>query len=158
MIRTRLAPFLAALSLASSGLPAAAQDEPPEYRDRADSREAWRRGYERGFERGYEKGLAEGQRRAPPAAMPAPPPAPRLGPIHVTGASYGTPSRSCDATRWVGSRANGRRSQTFEVTNDICGDPARGDRKTLEVAYRCGEVARTASAVEHRSIVLDCNL
>jgi hypothetical protein len=154
MTRTRLAPLLTALAVSTSGLPAVAQDEPPEYRDRADSREAWRRGYERGFERGYEKGAAEGQRRAPPAA----PPAPRIGPIHVTGASYGTLSRSCDATRWVGARANGRRTYTFEVTNAICGDPARGDRKSLEVTYRCGEVSRTASAVEHRPLTLDCNL
>ena len=157
MIRPRLAPVLAALALSTSGIPAVAQDEPPEYRDRADSREAWRRGYEHGFERGYEKGIAEGQRRAPVAA-PMPPPAPRLGPIHVTGASYGTLSRSCDATRWVGSRANGRRTFTFEVTNGMCGDPARGDRKSLDVSYRCGEVARTASAVEHRPVTLDCNL
>ena len=157
MIRPRLAPVLASLALAAGGLPAVAQEEPPEYRDRADSREAWRRGYENGFERGYAKGLAEGQRHAPPAAPP-PPPAPRIGPIHVTGATYGTMSRSCDATRWVGSRANGRRSFSFEVTNAICGDPAHGDRKTLEVAYRCGEVARNASAVEHRTVTLDCNL
>ena len=62
MIRTRFTPALLALAVAASGLPAAAQDEPPEYRDRADSREAWRRGYERGFERGYEKGLEESRR------------------------------------------------------------------------------------------------
>jgi hypothetical protein len=157
MNRPRLAFTLFALALAGGALstPIAAQDEPPEYRDRADSREAWRRGYERGFERGYEKGLAE-SRRAPVAA-PAPPP-PRIGPIHVTGATYGTSSRSCDATRWVASRANGRRSHSFEVTNDICGDPSRGDRKELEVAYRCGEIARTASAPEHRTLTLDCSL
>jgi hypothetical protein len=156
MTRPRIASAFFTFALAAGGMPAVAQDEPPEYRDRADSREAWRRGYERGFERGYEKGLAEVSRRAPPA--PPPPPAPRIGPIHVTGASYGTLSHSCDATRWVGSRANGRRTFTFEVTNAMCGDPARGDRKTLEVSYRCGEVARTASAVEHRSVTLDCNL
>lgn len=153
MIRMPMCLALAALLLAP--VCSRAQDEPPEYR--GESREAWRHGYERGFERGYEKGLAEGQRRAA-AAPPPPPPAPRIGPIRVTGASYGTSSRSCDATRWVASRANGRRSHSFEVTNNICGDPSRGDRKELEVAYRCGEIAKTASAPEHRTITLDCNL
>ena len=132
-----------------------AQDEPAEYRDRAEAREAWRRGYERGFERGYEKGLAEGERRG--ASSPPPPP-PRTGPIHVMRATYGSESRSCDATRWVASRANGRKRHSFEVTNAICGDPARGDRKSLEVAYRCGEIGKTASAFEHRTIYLDCSL
>ena len=134
-------------------LPLHAQDDPPEYRDRAEPREAYRRGYERGFERGYEKGLAEGERRASTAPPPA---SPRTGPIHVIRATYGTESRSCDATRWTASRANGRRSHSFEVTNAICGDPARGDRKSLEVAYRCGEIGKTASAFEHRTIYLDC--
>jgi len=150
--------FLAAAVFAAGlqpAIPLQAQDEPPEYRDRADSREAWRRGYERGFERGYEKGLAEGGRRV---ATPPPPPPPRTGPIHVIRATYGTEARSCDATRWVASRANGRKTHSFEVTNAICGDPARGDRKSLEVAYRCGEIGKTASAFEHRTLYLDCNL
>lgn len=131
-------------------------DDPPEYRERRDEREAYRRGYERGFERGYDKGVQEGQRRAsapppPPVALP-----PRLGPIRVTGAAYGTSSKSCDATRYVGGRANGKKSFSFEVTNAMCGDPARGDRKELQVTFRCGEILKTASAYEHRTIYLDC--
>ena len=148
--------WLAAAALAAGLAPSLAlhaQDEPPEYRDRADAREAYRRGYERGFERGYAEGLAEGEHRV---AAPPPPPPPRTGPIHVIRATYGSESRSCDATRWVASRANGRRAHSFEVTNAICGDPARGDRKTLEVAYRCGEIGKTASAFEHRTLALDC--
>ena len=152
-----LRPFLAAIAIAAllwPAFPIHAQDDPPEYRDRAEPREAYRRGYERGFERGYEKGLAEGERRAsaPPAPLP-----PRAGPIHVIRATYGTESRNCDATRWTASRANGRKSHSFEVTNAMCGDPARGDRKSLEVAYRCGEIGKTASAFEHRTISLDCS-
>ena len=49
---------------------AADDDEPPEYRDRGEARDAYRRGYERGFERGFQKGLAEGQRR--PVVVPPP--------------------------------------------------------------------------------------
>jgi len=149
--------LLAAAAIAALLLPALplhAQDDPPEYRDRAEPREAYRRGYERGFERGYEKGVAEGQRRG---SAPPPPAAPRTGPIHVIRATYGSDARSCEATRWVASRANGRRSHSFEVTNAMCGDPARGDRKSLEVAYRCGEIGKTASAFEHRTIYLDCS-
>ena len=132
-------------------------DDPPEYRERRDAREAYRRGYERGFERGYAKGLDEGQRRGIAPPPPPPPAPPRLGPIRVTGASYGTGSRNCDATRYVGGRANGKRSHSFEVTNTMCGDPARGERKSLDVTYRCGEIMKTATAYEHRTIYLDCN-
>jgi len=126
-----------------------------------EARGAYRRGYDEGFERGYRKGVEDGERRARDATPPPPPPppqarAPVVGPIHVTGAYYGTSSRNCDATRQVSRRANGKRSYSFEVTNDICGDPAHGDRKSLEVTYRCGEVVKTASANEHRTIYLDC--
>jgi hypothetical protein len=81
---------------------------------------------------------------------------PVLGPITVSRAYYGTSSKSCDATRWVARKVNGRRSASFEVTNDMCGDPAKGDRKELEITYVCGTVAKTASAYEHRTVYLDC--
>jgi hypothetical protein len=145
---------LAASAAISPPAAFAANDDPPEYRDRGDYREAYQRGYERGFERGYAKGLAEGERRGPP---PAEPPPPRLGPVRVTGAFYGTSSRNCDATRYVASRANGKRTYSFEVTNNICGDPARGERKSLEVTYYCGSLAKSASANEHRTLYLDCS-
>lgn len=121
--------------------------------------DAYRRGYDEGFERGYRKGVEEAERRARAAAVPPPPLQPlppRTGPIHVTGAFYGTSSRNCDATRYVSHRASGKGSYSFEVTNEICGDPAHGDRKSLEVTYRCGEIVKTASANEHRTIYLDC--
>ncbi len=53
-------------------------------------------------------------------------------------------------------RVNGRLSASFEVTNELCGDPAKGDRKQLEVTYICGSIAKTASAYEHRTLYLDC--
>jgi hypothetical protein len=144
-----------------AAIPAAAQnyDDPPEYRERSDYRDAYRKGYERGFERGYAKGMDDGMRRAPPPPVAAPPVPlpPRLGPIKVTGAFYGTSSRNCNAGRYVSSRANGKRSYSFEVSNAICGDPAQGQRKSLEVTYYCGEVMKTASANEHRTIYLDCS-
>ena len=137
-------------------------DDPEEYRDRKDQRDAYRRGYERGYDRGFQRGLEEA-RRAPPPAMavpappPPPPPAPVLGPIKVTSAFYGSGKKSCDAIRYVARRANGQRTHSFKVTNDMCGDPDRGQRKTLEVTYWCGQVSRTASAREHQDIYLNCH-
>lgn len=153
-----------ALALAAATIDASAQqnrprdydDDPEEYRDRQEVREAYRRGYERGYDRGYRKGLAEGGRTAAPPPPPAAPAAPVLGPIRVTSAFYGSASRNCDATRHVGRQSNGKRTHSFKVTNDMCGDPDRGARKTLEVVFWCGEVSRTASAREHQTIYLNC--
>lgn len=138
--------------------PRAMEDEPSEYRDRKDQQEAYRRGYERGYDRGFQRGREEARRGAtlaPPAAAVAPPP-PVLGPIQVTSASYGSTSKKCNAMRFVARQSNGHRQHSFKVTNDMCGDPHHGERKTLEVAYWCGQVARTASAREHQDIFLNC--
>lgn len=141
-------PALAAC-LAFLALPATAQD-----RDSGDYREGYRRGYDDGFASGYRKGLTESSRPAPPAAAPAPPRP--TGPITVSTAYYGTSSKSCDATRWLARRVNGRRTASVQVNNEMCGDPARGDRKELEVTFICGSIAKTASAYEHRTLYLDC--
>jgi hypothetical protein len=136
-------------------------DEPREYRDRPDVQEAYRRGYERGYDRGYRKGFQEGERRPayaapPPPAPPAAPRPPVLGPIRVESAFYGNGKKSCNATRYVRRQADGNRQYSFKVSNDMCGDPAHGDRKTLEVSYLCGEILRNASAREHQTIFLNC--
>ena len=165
MIRRHVCALLAA-ALASP-LPAPAQyraepDDPEEYRDRQEQRDAYRRGYERGYDRGYQRGLDEGRRRpggvaVSPPPPPAVPPPPLLGPIKVTSAFYGSTSKNCDATRHVARQANGKRSHSLKVTNEICGDPHHGARKTLEVVYWCGQVSRSASAREHQSVYLNCN-
>lgn len=153
----RMALAMLALAVAPHAM-AQNYDDPPEYRERSDYRDAYRKGYERGFERGYSKGMEDGARRAPPPpAVVAPPPPPRIGPIRVTGAFYGTSSKNCNAGRYVSGRANGKRTYSFEVSNTICGDPVPGQRKSLEVTYYCGEVLKTASANEHRTIYLDCS-
>lgn len=145
----RIASLFAAALLAA--LPATAQD-----RDSYEYREGYRRGYDDGFAAGYRKALEEGRGAPPPAPAYAPPPV-RLGPIRVTRALYGSSSRSCDATRYVKGQAEGRINATVNVSNDMCGDPAKGDRKQLEVTYICGSIAKTASAYEHRTIYLDCS-
>jgi hypothetical protein len=117
-------------------------------------KEGYRKGYDDGFASGYRKGLEEAG-RAPLAAPPAPP-APVLGPITVSTAYYGTSSKSCDATHYVARRANGKRTASVDVSNEMCGDPARGERKELQVTYVCGTIAKTASNYEHRPVYLDC--
>jgi len=126
-------------------------------KDRGDEYEE---GFRAGFKEGYKEGLAEAERRAVPVAVPVPvePPKPRpTGPITISTAFYGTTSKSCDATRWLAKRVNGRRSASVEVSNAICGDPAPGARKSLEITYICGSLVKNASAYEHRTAYLDCN-
>ena len=141
------------LALAASAH-AAGNDE--DRRDRSDDyRDGYRRGYDDGFASGYRKGIEEAPRSV--QVVPAPPPPPRAtGPITVSSAQYGTSSKSCNATHQIARRVNGRLSASLEVTNEICGDPAKGERKELEVTYICGSIAKTASAYEHRTLYLDC--
>jgi hypothetical protein len=109
------------------------------------------RGYKDGFDAGYRKGAAE--------ARPAADISPKGFPIAVTGATYGPEDSGarCDATRHVRREANGRRSASVAIDNSMCGDPAPGKRKSAEITYLCGSVAKTASAYEHRSAYLSCD-
>lgn len=141
--------LLAALLLGAASLAAVADEEERPRDPREAYREGYQRGYEDGFERGYRKAREEARSEAAEPARPT-------GPITVSSARYGTSSRNCDATRYVARRANGKPSYSFEVSNDMCGDPSHGDRKSLEVTYICGSLAKSASANEHRSIYLDC--
>lgn len=158
-----LASTLAALLMAAGAASAqgyrGGEEGDDEYRGRSqEAREAYRRGYERGYDRGYRKGLEAGDRRGPPAAVIVPPPHVLTGPIQVTGAFYGSDERNCQAGHQVARLANGKRSYSFKVTNEICGDPDPGRRKTLEVTYTCGQIQKTASAREHQTIYFDCAL
>jgi hypothetical protein len=144
-----IAKLLVLAAVAAAALAGAQDRDSPDYRD------GYKRGYDDGFASGYRKALEETPRVAP--VVPAPPPPPRAtGPITVSSAVYGTTSKSCDASRQVARRVNGRMSASFEVTNELCGDPAKGERKQLEVTYICGSIAKTASAYEHRTLYLDC--
>ena len=145
-----------AAALAASGAMVAAAEGPsgPGTEEPDRYREGYRAGYDDGFQRGYEKGLREGSVQAPVVA-PGPPPR-ATGPITISRAVYGTSSKGCDATRWAARMANGRATATLDVSNGICGDPAPGDRKSLDVTYVCGSIAKSATAFEHRSVYLDC--
>jgi len=145
-------------ALAASGAMAVAAEGPSGPGTESDDRynQGYRAGYDDGFQRGYEKGLREGGAQAPaPSVAPGPPPR-ATGPITISRAVYGTSSKSCDATRWAARMSNGRASATLDASNSICGDPAPGDRKSLDVTYVCGSIAKSATAYEHRSVYLDC--
>ncbi len=79
------------------------------------------------------------------------------GPITISSARYGSDKKGCNATHWLARRVNGQRTASVQVENNICGDPAPGQRKSLEVTYVCGSFAKEASAYEHRTLFLDCN-
>lgn len=122
--------------------------------DSDDYRAGYRAGYDDGFQRGYDKAMREGAQA--PAPVIAPAPARASGPIVISRAVYGNGSHTCDATRWAARMANGRVMATLDASNDICGDPAKGERKSLDVTYVCGSIAKSTTAYEHRSVSLDC--
>ena len=140
--------------LGVAAMPTLAQREAsgPEGDDEA-YREAYRRGFEEGYAQGYRKGFDEGR---PVIAPPPPPPPPPRHTIAVNRASYGVGSKRCDASRAIANIASGQVTATIEANNDLCGDPAREQRKRLEVEYQCGRVTKRAFANERDSVYLDC--
>ena len=122
--------------------------------------DGYKAGFKEGYAKGFKEGLAEGEKRAagyaPPPPAPPPPKAGPNGPIRIQGAFYGTPSKNCNATHWLARHADGRVNASVDVENKICGDPAPGQRKSLEVTYLCGTFPKSASAFEHRTLYLDC--
>ena len=118
--------------------------------DSSEYKEGYADGFRDGFEKGRRKAITEQRGEIPSES--------RGQLINVTSAIYGPDGgSSCDARRFVGSRLNGRRSGSIDVTNKICGDPSPGDRKSLEITYRCGNLVKTASAYEHRTVYLSCD-
>lgn len=123
------------------------------FEDNSSPRDAYSKGYKEGFREGYE----QARRDLAGSTRPAPPPPPIAYPITISLAKYGNGRRECDATRHVARRANGKMTASIDVTNAICGDPAPGDRKSLDITYVCGNRAKTATAFEHRTVYLSCN-
>lgn len=120
--------------------------------DTDDFKDGYAKGYKDGFDAGYRKAMEEA-RYAPPAVQ-------ITGfPIAVVSATYGPEggNERCDATHYIRKAAAGRRNATVPIENTMCGDPAPGKRKSAEISYLCGNVAKTTTAYEHRSAYLSCD-
>ncbi|WP_028455093.1 hypothetical protein [Chitinilyticum litopenaei] len=76
--------------------------------------------------------------------------------IRIDRARYVSGKRSCDFTRNLANRANGRGEYLLEASNRWCGDPSPGDLKQAEVRYYCGDDLRSAIVKEDESRWLRC--
>lgn len=77
--------------------------------------------------------------------------------IRILDARYGRGRRLCDARPAVQQIVNQQGETDFEVSNNLCGDSAPGETKTLEVTYQCGrDNPVRASADEGRGMRIRC--
>ncbi|MCY7386519.1 MAG: SUEL-type lectin domain-containing protein [Burkholderiales bacterium] len=142
-MNTRIGRVLTFVFIFATSIGAVAQES-------ADFKQGYADGFKDGFDEGYRKAKAE--QGADNAA------ASKGFPIALTSATYGPDSgSSCDAHRFVAPKVNGRRSASIGVTNQMCGDPSPGNRKSLKITYLCGSLAKTTSAYEHRTAYLSCD-
>ena len=105
--------------------------------------------YRRGYEQGYRDG-AEAQSRTDHGG-PA-------GSIIIEEARYGSREGGfCDPRGPIQQMVGWRRHVDVPVNNSLCGDPAYGRPKHLEVRYRCGESQSVrAEAPENSVLQLNC--
>lgn len=125
--------------------------------DSADFKAGYAKGYQDGLDAAMKKGPDGVKAPATDTAKEAPKQAIRVG-----NAVYGpVPGKTCSATGFVGSMANGKQTATISVGNGMCGDPEPGKTKTLTVYYLCttGPEAnmKIASGPERGSVNLNCN-
>lgn len=88
-------------------------------------------------------------------------PGPGIGPgggrdIRVLAARYGSQRNACDAAPSVARQCNGRDRCGVRADNNLCGDPAYGERKELSITYSCGGQRREAAGLEGARIELHC--
>jgi hypothetical protein len=109
------------------------------------------------YRRGYDDGYAAGQRdsRGDRGDRGDRGRGPDWG-IRIEEAEYGTGGAMCNARRAVREAAE-RSGGAVPVGNHLCGDPAVGKPKRLNVVYRCGnsEPLRV-SARENDTLRLSC--
>ncbi len=104
--------------------------------------------YRRGYDQGYRDG-SEAQSHADHGDA---------GRIIIEEAHYGAREAGfCDAREAIQRSIGWRRHFDVLVNNALCGDPAHGVHKHLEIRYRCGnsQPART-EAPEDAVIALSC--
>lgn len=107
------------------------------------------REYQRGYDQGYRDG-SESQSRQDQQGGPA-------GRIIIEEANYGVREASCDARDTVQNAVGWRRNVSIVANNELCGDPAPGRPKQLNVVYRCGDgPALRARTREGGTVILNC--
>ena len=156
--------WLALWVLTASSIPAAAlasNEYERGYRD------GYENGYRESYDRGFEAGRTSAQREFQNEDRQRQRDRDRdrdrsSGSRHTTGiavlgASYGDGRRSCDLTTWAVQQFNRRTSGSAEVNNNLCGDPAPGERKSLQIEYICRGKTKTVSAYEHRTLTISCD-
>ncbi len=111
--------------------------------------------YERGYREGYSRGYQDAQKSVN-SSLSARPRENKTRGLVIIRATYGDYSHSCDLTSWAAGYFNNHTSATADVTNQLCGDPSPGNRKSLKVEYYCNGEQKSASAYEHRQLSLSC--
>lgn len=105
------------------------------------------------YRRGYDDGFAAGQRAARDDRGG---PRPGWRRIAIDNADYGGQSGTCDARRAVWGELE-RNNGNVRAGNQLCGDPAHGERKRLRVVYRCGDSEPMRSVVREGEVMrLSC--
>jgi hypothetical protein len=105
------------------------------------------------YRRGYDEGYAAGRRAAHDEDRGRPSGWHRL---RVEEAEYGVRGAMCDAREAVRNEVE-RNDGAVRAGNELCGDPARGAPKRLNIVYRCGdsEPVRVV-ARENETLRLSC--
>lgn len=100
--------------------------------------------YRQGYQQGYRDGLAAGGRDG--------------APMMIMDARYGTRRGGfCDARGAIQRAVGPRTSARIRVDNRLCGDPALGIPKHIEVRYRCGDRMQRVDGPENSDIILRCD-
>ncbi len=77
--------------------------------------------------------------------------------LHISDATYTADNRSqCDASRALRDRCEGQASCFVRANDELCGDPARGLRKTLIIGFKCGGKRHEVRLEQHQSVDLHC--
>lgn len=105
----------------------------------------YRRGYDQGYRDGAEAQSQQGQQNGSP------------GRIIIEDATYGTREASCNIRDAIQQAVGRRRNISITANNELCGDPAPGRSKRLDIRYRCGDGAvLSARTREGGSVTLNC--
>lgn len=76
--------------------------------------------------------------------------------LTIEAVEYGYGNDICDATRPIEDACSGRSSCRVRISNDLCGDPARGRQKQAEIYYRCNSRSQRETVNEGDTASLRC--